>query len=98
MTTLTHDEISEAMKEVPGWTRRLKSITRTYKFAGFLKSIAFVNQIAKRAQELNHHPDIDIRFDQVTLVLTTHDAGGLTEVDFTIAEQCDEEFATVVKG
>ena len=56
-------------------------------------SIAFVHRIAKRAQKMNHHPDIDIRYDKVTLTLTTHDAGGLTENDFTLAEQCDEVFS-----
>jgi 4a-hydroxytetrahydrobiopterin dehydratase len=95
MTALTRDETSEEMKDIPDWTHQAKTIVRTYKFDGFPKSIAFVNQIAKRAQKLNHHPDIDIRFDHVTLVLTTHDAGGLTETDFTLAEQCDEEFYTL---
>ena len=97
MTALTHDETSEQMKDVPDWTHQAKTIVRTYKFDGFPKSIAFVDQIAKCAQKLNHHPDIDIRFDQVTLVLTTHDAGGLTETDFTLAEQCDQEFDTLVE-
>lgn len=58
MTALTHDETSEEMKEVPDWTHQAKTIVRTYKFDGFLKSIAFVDQIAKRAQKLDHHPDI----------------------------------------
>jgi len=98
MTALTHDEIIEEIKDAPGWTQHAKTITRTYKFDGFLKSVMFVDQIAKRAQKLDHHPDIDIRFDQVTLVLTTHDAGGLTEKDFTLAEQCDEEFDTLVEA
>ena len=53
----------------------------------------FVNQIARKAQKINHHPDIDIRFDKVKLTLTTHDAGGLTEKDFTLAGQCDKVFA-----
>ena len=94
MTALTHDEIIEEMKDLPDWTHQAKTISRTFKFDGFPKSIAFVDQIAQRAQKLNHHPDIDIRFDQVTLVLTTHDAGGLTETDFILAEQCDEVFDT----
>ena len=98
MTPLTHDEIGEEMNDVPDWTHRAKVITRTYKFDGFPQSIAFVDQIAKRAQKLNHHPDIDIRYDQVTLELTTHDAGGLTENDFTLAEQCDEEFDALSEG
>ena len=55
-------------------------------------SIAFMQRIAKCAQKMNYHLDIDIRFDQVKLTLTTHDAGGLTEKDFTLAEQLDEVF------
>jgi len=51
------------------------------------KAIDFVNQIARKAQKANHHPDIDIRFDKVTLKLTTHDEGGITEKDFSLAGQ-----------
>jgi 4a-hydroxytetrahydrobiopterin dehydratase len=58
-----------------------------------LKGIDFVNRIARKAQKLNHHPDIDIRFDKVTLKLTTHDEGGITEQDFSLARQCDDVFA-----
>ena len=54
---------------------------------GFLKSIDFVNRIARKAQKINHHPDIDIRFDKMTLTLTTHDEGGITEKDFSMARQ-----------
>ena len=93
MPALTIKQISLRLKAVPDWTKRAKTICRTYQFEGFLKSIAFVHRIAKRAQKMNHHPDIDIRFDQVKLTLTTHDAGGLTEKDFTLAEQCDEVFS-----
>ena len=50
----------------------------------------FVNHIARKAQKINHHPDIDIRFNKVTLTLTTHDEGGITEKDFSLARQCDE--------
>jgi 4a-hydroxytetrahydrobiopterin dehydratase len=56
-------------------------------------SIAFVRRIAKQAQKINHHPDIDVRFDQVTLTLTTHDEGGITEKDFTLARLCDVAYA-----
>jgi 4a-hydroxytetrahydrobiopterin dehydratase len=71
---------------------------RTCKFETFLMSIAFVRRIAKRAEKLQHHPDIDIRYDKVTLTLTTHDAGGITEKDFALAEQCDEVFAKFAKA
>ena len=56
-------------------------------------SIVFVRRIAKRAQKINHHPDIDVHFDQVTLTLTTHEAGGITAKDFNLARQCDVVFS-----
>ena len=81
------------MQAVSHWSKRAQTIVRTYKFDGFLKGIDFVSQIAKKAQKMNHHPDIDIRFDQITLTLTTHDEGGITEKDFSLAKQCDEIFS-----
>jgi len=63
---------------------------RTFQFEGFLNSITFVNRIAGKAQKCDHHPDICIRFNNVTLTLTTHEEGGITEKDFTLARQCDE--------
>ena len=97
MTILNHQETIEGMKSIPDWTHHANSLTRTYKFETFLLGIAFVRRIAKRAEKLQHHPDIDIRFDQVTLTNTTHDAGGLTAKDFELAEQCDEVFAKFVE-
>ena len=93
MPALTTEQIKLHLKDVPDWSQRAQTLVRTYKFETFLMSIAFVRRIAKRAEKIQHHPDIDIRFDQVTLTLTTHDVGGLTEKDFTLAGQCDEVFA-----
>jgi 4a-hydroxytetrahydrobiopterin dehydratase len=90
MPALTTKQISLHLKAVPNWSKRAQTIFRTFKFQGFLKSIDFVNRIARRAQKINHHPDIDIRFDKVTLTLTTHDEGRITEKDFCLARQCDE--------
>ena len=90
MPALTAKQVSLCLKVVPNWSKRAQTILRTFKFEGFLKSIAFVNRIARKAQKINHHPDIDIRFNKVTLKLTTHDEGGLTEKDFSLARQCDE--------
>jgi 4a-hydroxytetrahydrobiopterin dehydratase len=67
-----------------------------FQIRGFLKAIEFVNRVAKQAQKVNHHPDIDIRFSKVTFKLTTHDEGGLTEKDFALARQCDEVFGKSV--
>ena len=93
MPASTAKQISLHLKTVPEWTKRAQTIGRTFKFVDFLHSLDFVNRVAKKAHKLNQHPDIDIRYDKVKLTLTTHDAGGLTEIDFTLAEQCDEVFA-----
>jgi len=94
MPALTAKQASLRLKTVPNWSKRAQMIYRTIKFEGFLKAIDFVNRVAKKAQKANHHPDIAIRFDQVTLKLSTHDEGGLTAKDFSLARQCD---AIVVK-
>ena len=93
MPALTAKQISLHRKACPIWAKRAQTIHRTFKFEGFLKGIDFVQRIARKAQKLNHHPDIDIRYDQVSLTLTTHDEGGITEKDFTLARQCDEVYA-----
>ena len=98
MPALTAKQVSVHLKSIPGWSKRSKTIHRTFKFEEFLQSVAFVNRVAKKAQTLNHHPDIDIRYNQVTLKLTTHDEGGLTQKDFTLAKQCDAIFGIVSAG
>lgn len=89
MPALTAKAITLHLNAAPNWSKRTLTIFRTFEFGSFLDSVAFVDRIAKRAQKLNHHPDIDIRFNQVTLKLTTHDEGGLTGKDFSLARQCD---------
>jgi len=93
MPALTTKQTSLHLKVVPAWAKRAQTICRIFKFEDFLRSLDFVNRVAKKAQKLNHHPDIDIRYDKVKLTLTTHDAGGLTRKDFILAQQCDEVFA-----
>ncbi len=98
MPALTTKQISLHLKTIPGWSKRAQTICRTFKFEGFLMSIAFVRRIAKRAQKINHHPDIDIRFNQVKLTLTTHDERGITEKDFSLARQCDVVFSRFLES
>lgn len=93
MPALTNTEISLHLKTVPKWSKHVRTIIRTFTFEGFLKSMDFVNRIAGKAQKINHHPDIDIRFNKVKLKLTSHDEGGITLKDFSLARQCDEVFA-----
>ena len=93
MPVLTSEQIILHLKTVPEWSERAQTIGRTFKFEDFMSGIDFVRQIAIQAQKVNHHPDIDIRFDKVTLTLTTHDEGGITEKDFSLARQCDAVFS-----
>lgn len=90
MALLTEDEITAHLARVPAWMRAGQSITRTFKFANFAEAMQFVNQTAEIAEARNHHPDITIRWNRVTLVLSTHSAGGLTEKDFSAAAEFDQ--------
>ena len=89
MPKLTSDQIKAALKTAPKWKLQPASITRTDKFKDFVAAMKFVNAVAKLAEQASHHPDIDIRWNQVTLTLTTHDQGGLTEKDLALAKEFD---------
>lgn len=91
MAKLSATRIKTALASVPDWKRRGSTITRTFQFKDFPAAIKFVNQVARLAEKAWHHPDIDIRWNKVTLTLTTHDAGGLTEKDFQLARQFDQK-------
>ena len=75
-----------------GWKRKSNHLVKEFTFASFRDSIVFVNRVATLADRADHHPDIDIRFSEVTVRLSTHDAGGITEKDLSLAEAID--FAT----
>lgn len=89
MTKLTPVQIKVALPTVPQWRRKAAVITRTFEFKDFVVAMKFVNAVAKAAEKAWHHPDIDIRWNKVTLALSTHDAGGLTEKDFALAAKFD---------
>ncbi|MDB6112159.1 MAG: pterin-4-alpha-carbinolamine dehydratase [Pedosphaera sp.] len=90
MAKLTPAQIKTALAGVPEWTKKGGAITRTYQFKDFPAAVRFVKTLAPKAEKAFHHPDIDIRWNKVTLTLTTHDEGGLTEKDFTLARKFDE--------
>ncbi|MFI7227317.1 4a-hydroxytetrahydrobiopterin dehydratase [Nonomuraea angiospora] len=77
-------------ENLPAWRREGDEIRRTIEAPDFPTAIRIVDVIAVKAEELNHHPDIDIRWRTLHLVLTTHDAGGLTDLDFTLAAIIDD--------
>jgi 4a-hydroxytetrahydrobiopterin dehydratase len=85
---LTESDVTTRLAELPDWTRADAdgpSITATYELADFAAALAFVNAVGAEAEERDHHPDIDIRWNTVTLVLSTHSEGGLTAADFDLA-------------
>lgn len=90
MAKLEPEEIDQALNELPEWTRNGEMIRRTYSFKTFPSALLFVNAVAHLAEKANHHPDVDIRWNKVTLALTTHDAGGLSEKDFALARLADD--------
>ncbi|HTH49278.1 MAG TPA: 4a-hydroxytetrahydrobiopterin dehydratase [Candidatus Limnocylindria bacterium] len=90
MAKFTAAEIKTALAALPEWTKRNGAIRRTYEFVDFVGAMKFVNAVAKAAEKVQHHPDIDIRWNKVTLVLSTHDEGGLTAKDFALAAKCDQ--------
>ncbi|HEV2436980.1 MAG TPA: 4a-hydroxytetrahydrobiopterin dehydratase [Verrucomicrobiae bacterium] len=89
MSKLNASDIKSALVAVPAWTKKGATISRTFQFKDFPAAIRFVNAVAEIAEQAWHHPDIDIRWNKVTLTLTTHDAGGLTEKDFALAQRFD---------
>lgn len=82
-------ELKERLKKVPEWELEKKHIERTFEFDDFSESIDFVTAVAEVAEEEEHHPDIDVRYNKVRLLLSTHSKGGLTELDFGLAERID---------
>ncbi len=86
---LTEAQIKERLRTLAEWSESGGVIQRTYQFKDFLLSMRFVNAVAALAEKRQHHPDILIRWNKVTLSLSTHDSGGITEKDFELARECD---------
>jgi 4a-hydroxytetrahydrobiopterin dehydratase len=87
MGLLAEQEIAEQLAAVPGWSRDGDSIVHAANLADFKAAMLYVGAVAYLAEAANHHPDIAISWNKVTLTLSTHSAGGLTEKDFSMAEQ-----------
>jgi 4a-hydroxytetrahydrobiopterin dehydratase len=83
---LSDEEIGQRLASQPGWQRDGDSITSSRKLPGFSRAMLFAAAVGHLAETANHHPDITIQWDTVTLTLSTHSAGGLTDADFALAE------------
>jgi len=93
MTVLTDSEIAAFLEREPLWSFTGGQLSREWKFKDFAEAMAFVNRVAEVAEAAQHHPDIDIRYNLVTLGLVTHDAGGVTRKDADMAERWSREFS-----
>jgi 4a-hydroxytetrahydrobiopterin dehydratase len=82
-------EIKERLKKIPEWEAEKKHIERTFEFDDFSAALDFVNQVGDIAEDEDHHPDIDIRYNKVRVALSTHSEGGVTDMDFDVAEKIE---------
>ncbi|HZY09643.1 MAG TPA: 4a-hydroxytetrahydrobiopterin dehydratase [Bacteroidota bacterium] len=89
MALLLQDQITAELKMLKGWSVVGKDIRKVYEFKDFVHAMGFVYSIALLAEKANHHPDIDIRWNKVTLTLSTHSEGGITEKDFRLVREID---------
>jgi 4a-hydroxytetrahydrobiopterin dehydratase len=89
MSVLSPEMVQEKLRSLSQWKLEGKEIVRHYQFPDFVAAMAFVNQVAEKAEKAGHHPDIDIRYNKVRLGLVSHDKGGLTERDMKMAQTID---------
>ena len=89
MATLSEEKIEQALKKLPGWVREAETIVKTFTFEWFTPAMGFVTKVSLLAERFDHHPDIDIRYKTVRLLLTSHDSGGITERDVNLAQEIE---------
>ena len=86
---LKQKKIRAELAKIRGWKLRGRQISKLYVFEDFTHGMKFIDRVARLAEGMNHHPDIDIRYNKIRLTLTTHDEGGLTMKDFRLAAKID---------
>ena len=87
MARLNNTKIQQELKHLTGWEKRRNEIKKKFEFKDFVQAMGFVNSVALLAERANHHPDIDIRWNKVLLVLSTHSEGGITRKDIALAKE-----------
>ena len=92
MKAMSEQEVEALAKATPGWSVDDGKLLRDWKFVDFAEAMIFVNKVAEMAEEVDHHPDIDIRYNQVRLALVSHDARGVTSRDAKMAARLSERF------
>lgn len=91
---LNDQEIATRLAALDGWTRAGNAIVKTYRFANYHETMAFVNALAWIAHRSDHHPDLEVAYNRCRVAFSTHSAGGLTEKDFANAARIDALFFT----
>jgi 4a-hydroxytetrahydrobiopterin dehydratase len=89
MTPLETSEVDARLAEHPGWERDGSAIRKSFKRGDFVGSINFAQSLVEPAEAMNHHPDLEISWDTVTVSLSTHSEGGVTAADFELAAKID---------
>jgi 4a-hydroxytetrahydrobiopterin dehydratase len=89
MARLENEEIESRLERLNGWSREGEAITKEFDNGDFKGSVDFVNRLTPEAEEMNHHPDLEISWDTVKVTITTHSEGGLTAGDFELAAKID---------
>ncbi|GEP45729.1 4a-hydroxytetrahydrobiopterin dehydratase [Brevifollis gellanilyticus] len=87
---LSSEELTASLATLNGWAVEGKEIVKTFKFAAYLAGIDFVSKLGHAAEAMNHHPDLIVGWRKVTVKLSTHSAGGLTELDLTLAREAEK--------
>ncbi len=90
MARLDENEVERRLAELTEWSRSGEAITRDFHCGDFVGSVEFVKRLTPVAEEMNHHPDLAISWSKVTVTITTHSEGGLTDADFELARRIDE--------
>ena len=86
---LSAEEIESRLASLPGWRAEESVLVREFKFPSYLAGIEFVRALAEEAEAMNHHPDLSVGWRRVVVTLSTHSAGGITTLDFELAEKAD---------
>jgi 4a-hydroxytetrahydrobiopterin dehydratase len=89
MDKLPDNEIESRLAGIEGWSREGDAITKAFKNDDFVGSVRFVDSLVEPAEDMGHHPDLSISWDEVKVTITNHSAGGLTEADFELAKRID---------
>lgn len=89
MALLSDTEIDAKLADLRGWERSGEAVSKTFECGDFVGSVRFVESLVEPAEEMNHHPDLSVSWDKVTVTISTHSEGGLTAADFELAGKVD---------